>query len=315
MPSKKVFFKCKPAFVHGAITTEAALEQLAFSKRSIGSCFAGQNTTKKLTGLKEEELRLLLPQIVMVRAEDIDFRAAVDRFYTEINTYIPYGNAGLELEIGLTMYNDKPVTYVEKGVDSDGKEILKYNMPIDVESYVRYRHGLAHPWTAPSPEAAKGNPLIKFYLEDPESVQDNALKTAEIADQAMLTYNQIKDDPKKINMIVTLLKHELRKKPGEISIIVTSMNAEQKLLRARELASLKPDKFLSVATDESLKYKFLLAELIRTQLLRRAGTSIIIAESGDPIGANEEEAIDNLFKNPANTHLLGLLKGQYEQRA
>jgi hypothetical protein len=64
MPSRKVFFKCTRPFVHEQIRNDSVEEHLGLSKRGMGSYFAGKNTTRPGTGLSEEEIKLLLPQLL-----------------------------------------------------------------------------------------------------------------------------------------------------------------------------------------------------------------------------------------------------------
>lgn len=314
MPSKKVFIKCQRAFVHEQIRSEAALEQLSYAKKSLGSYFAGRNSVRKGHGLNDEELELLLPQVLDVRFDDLEFKKLVDRYYTDINTVVPYNDKGLELEVGLRLDNSKPITYTETKDLGEGKTGTLRNLPLDVEQYVRYRHALGHPDCAASPGEAKGNGTIKYYIEDPDAVLAETVRSSEIKDKAILIYNQIKDEPEKVKMVLTLLKRFIKKKAvGEI-VIISNYNTDQQMIKLRDIAEKEPTEFTKAATDEQLKFKYLLDELISVGLLRRAGSSILIAESGDPIGASEQTAVDELFKNPANAPLLGTLKAQYQAR-
>lgn len=314
MPSKKVYLKVSRPFIHGQIKTPAAQEQLALAKRSVGSYFANSNSPRKGTGLTDEEVKILLPQILDVRTTDQDFRKMVENFYTEISTYIPYGDKGLELEIGLELDNDLPVTYSRTEEGPDGKPIVRLNTPLDYEDYVRYKHALGHPQMAASPELAKGNQIMKYYIEDPEMVVKFRLSATEVADQAINEYQKIKTDYDKLKAICTILSPHIKKSmPGEV-FVAERYNQEELAIKARTLATEKPAVFYKAITDELLTLKYRLNELIRTGLLKRSGTSIIVAESHEVLGMGEEEAVIALFKTPSNEQLKAVLISAYKER-
>src|SRR5690606_22846505 len=90
MPSKKIFIKRNRPFIHEQLHSTEAREYLSLSRRSIGSYWATKDSRRSGTGLNDEEVKLLLPQILEVQADDRDFRKTVGRFYEEISTLIPY---------------------------------------------------------------------------------------------------------------------------------------------------------------------------------------------------------------------------------
>lgn len=311
MATKKVYLKCNRPFVHGQINSPEAQEQLSLSKKSVGSFFVNKHSTRKGTGLVEEEVKLLLPLLLDIPAESLEFRKEVDKFYTEINTHVPYNDKGLELEIGLELDNDLPVTYFEER-EIGGEKMKAYNLPINLEDYVCYRHAQAHPDCAPNPKTAKGNSTVMFYLEDPEETTKDAIYESELKDKALNLYQQLKDDKKKVKAVLTLLAGFLTKKRGEI-VVVDSLTDEQKIVRFRELATSDKHykKFYEVASDPDVFNRYLITELIRVNLLKKAGTSILVTESHEVLGVNMDEAVNNLFKNPGSAQLLAALKEQY----
>jgi len=312
MPSKKIYIKRNRPFVHEQLRSTEAQEYLSYSKRGIGSYYASKNSSRQGTGLSDEEVKLLLPQILDIRPDDMEFRKKVAAFYIEINTPVPH-ERGTELEIGLELDNDKPVTdYIEKEEkDKEGKPIRVYNLPINIEDYVRYRHALKHPHCAPSPELAKGNQTVDYYIEDPEKVLVNQINTVDYADKALQMYQQIRNEPKKIKMILTLLQMELPRKSAGQPVIVEKLTDEERVLYVRQLAMNKAEKFLRVAEDKFLQQKYILNELISVNLLKRAGTSILVTSSSEPLGINENDAVKNLFEDPAKAPLLALLKEEF----
>lgn len=316
MPSKKVFIKCNRAFIHGQIRSEEALAQLSLANKALGSYFVNKNSTRKGTGLTEDEIKVFLPLILNLPVESIDFRKEVDKYYTEINTRVPYGDKGVELEIGLTTDNAaSPLSYrVEKDEAGNDKKIY-YNLPIALEDYIKVKHAKGHPFCALSPKDAKGNPTIMFYIEDPDETTMDTIKESELKDNALNVYQQIKDDPKKVKAVLSLLSNLIPRKPGEV-IVVETLSDEQRKIRLREMATSERHwrPFYNMATDPDVFSRYLLNELIKANFLKRAGTSILVAESDEVLGINEQEALNNLFKNPANAQLLNALKAQMKEK-
>lgn len=315
MPSKKVFVKCSRPFVHGQISTQEALDYLNLSRKSIGSYFANRHSTRKGTGLTEDEIQSLLPILLNLPADSHEFRKEVDKYYTEISTNVPY-DKGIELEIGLLLDNSQPVTYYEERASLHNPEKMEkhYNLPITLEDYIKYRHAKGHPHTGASPKAAKGNSTIFFYIEDPTETIQDAASDAETMDKASQLYMQIKDDSRKIKAIISLLAHLVPKKPGE-NFIPDLLTDDQRKLEVRKLAMGKYYRqFYATATDKNVFNRYQLNELIKLNILKRAGTSILVSESSEMLGGDEREAIDNLYHNTANAQLLETLKAQAKER-
>jgi hypothetical protein len=314
MPSKRIAIKCRQAFIHAQIKTVDALDQLSMSKKSVGSYFVNRHSTRKGTGLTDEEVRVLLPLLLSMPSDAIDFRKEVDKYYTEINTMIPYTEKGLELEVGLEQDSlASPILFKEE--DEDGKKVKKYyNLPLNLEEYIKYRHAKGHPHVAGSP--AKSNSTVMFYVEDPDVTVEDAVKEGELKDDAVNLYQQIKDDPKKVKAVLSLLSNLIPKKnPNEI-IVVDAWDESTRKMRLRELA-LSPKHwkaFYATANDPNVHNRYLLSELIKVSLLKRAGTSILVTESNEVLGINEAEALDNLFVNPASAQLLNSLKAQFKSK-
>lgn len=315
MPSKKVFFKCNKAFVHEQIRSPEAIEALARGTRAIGSFFATLHSDRQGNGLTDEEIKLLMPVVLGISVNDLDFRKKVEGFYMEINTPVHYIN-GLELEIGLELDNSKPVTYTESVTEElpDGtkKTIIKYNTPLAFENYVAYRHGIAHPDVAQSPEAAKGNKVYKYYLEDPILVDKGNLKQIDLKDNAMALFAMTKTDPIKVKQLLVLMQlaQLLKKRPNEMQLVISNLSIEEQLMRLREVANDKPEEFIKFAGDKYLKPKYQLNEFLRVGLLKEAGSAILVPGSGEVLGATREQAVINLYDNPEMNQLLSSLKAQ-----
>lgn len=319
MPSKKVFIKSTRPFIHEQIRTEAAIEQLKNSKKGLGSYFANRNSTRQGSGLLEDEIKLLLPLILDIPATDLEFRKKVNLYYADINTVIPY-EKGLEVEIGLELDNEKSVNYIEEEVlEVEGKPtriVKKYNTPINVEDYIRYRHALKHPYCAGSPDEAKGNSLMHFYVEDPEQTTKARLLENEMKDKANNLYQEVKSDPRRVKMILTVLRFDVPKKQGEVgsSVNVRAMSEDDRVLRLRTLAEAKPDLFYKAGTDKILKEKYLTDELITVGLLKKVGQSVLVSDTLEVLGNTVEEAVIALFQDNRNSGLLSTLKAKYTEK-
>lgn len=308
MPSKKVFLKrCKP-FVHEQITSEAAKEQLAFTKRGVGGYYATKNSTRMGSGLTDEEIKLLLPQILSVPSTDTGFRKEVERFFIEINTQVPF-DRGLELEVGLELDNDKPVTYIEE--DENGK-VKAHNMPINIDDYIKYRHAMCHPDVAPSPEAAKGNRLMQYYIEDPTETLRTKVGNSDDADKAMAAWAQIKNDGDKVTMLLTLLRQYAPKKNG-VAIQPFFMSPDEQIVTLRGIVMDKPKEFTKAASDENLKRRYYVDEMITVGLLKRIGTTVIHVESNEPLGETMDEVVAILW-SAGKSQLLSELQRQYKEK-
>ncbi len=189
IPSKKINIKRTKAFTHESINSEAMQQQLSYTKRGLGGYFASKNSTMSGSGLTREEQVLLLPLILGIPVNDMSFWKLVDKYYTEINTTIPFGGVGLELEIALVKEQKLPISIDPKtGLAQRTKEgslmlktvVTAENMPISIDDYVKYRHALAHPHCGATPQEAHGNSLVQYYIEDPEAVTKSKVDQLEI---------------------------------------------------------------------------------------------------------------------------------------
>jgi hypothetical protein len=263
---------------------------LGMSFRAIGPYFKNRATA---TGLTFEEQRLLLPIILNIEPTDRDFRTAVNRFYDSILTFIP--KDGIKLQVGLT---------------DDSKPLSDSNMPLKIEDYVRYRHLREHPDVAKDKNDALRLPNKRFYLVDPESLTKQAVTINSLEDKAMTIYMKHKEDKIKVDQILTML-----------GIRVRDLKHEDKVLRLKALAvkaagateaeqKQNLERFIAMAEDKDLEFKYLIEEMIGVQYLQRVGTNIILKESGMKIGDTLEDAV-LYFRNPKNSRELNLMKAQY----
>lgn len=303
--SKIVFLKRTRPFIHEAMNSEVMQQELAYTKRSISSYFAGPNSAKIGTGLTPSEEKLLVPALLGIEVND-KFYEKLTLFFTEIDTKVPHGDIGLQLEVGLELDNAQPITFTK---EVDGKVLI--NMPLNIMDYIRYRHAIKFPYTALSPEAAEGNQLMWFYIQDPKLVLNSKISDLELKDSAMADYAQAKSDPKKVKMLVTVLKSYIRKKPGKPPMNINNLGSDDLLIVLRELAEQRPDKFHEIANDGDLKKRYFIDELLSVGLIQRIGNSIVDKETNTNMGDTLKEVVVFLW-NPKEAARLNRLKLEYD---
>lgn len=292
--SKKITIFLAGSFLDNAQT--GAQEFLSMSKKSIGSYFA-TNLGKAIgTGLEFEEIDVLMPLIVDIPKDDRSFRAAVTDFFAGLVTHVPFGT-GRELEIGLKLDNTKPVTYK----DAEGK----YNLPIDIAEYLRFRHAKRHPWVAPSLAAAKGNMLTQFYIFDQAEEDINTSKAGQLRDKAVAAYLVVKKDEEKLKGMLTLLGVDTR----------TFHGPEEEDLMSQALykfANSNPEKFMEVYDTDNFELRFLVQKMINTGIIKRIGNQYVDKETSSILGHTVEEVI-YYIKDTNHSDKVGILKANLQE--
>lgn len=308
--SKIVYLKRTKPFVHESMHSEIMQEQLSYTKRSIGDYYASGSSDRPGTGLTVNEEKILLPALLGIEVNG-EFYEKLKKYYTEINTQVPHGQVGLELEIGLELDNSKPITFSQK--TSQGVDI--FNMPLNLKQYLIYRHALGCSLTAPSPEAAEGAPAdyYWFYVEDPKLVLQSKMGDVEIRDKAMTDYAQMKSDPKKVKMLVSVMRSYIKKRPGRPPVNVNNLGQDELVLTLRELATDRPEKFHELANDQDLKKRYFVDELLSVGLVQRVGNSIIDKETNQNMGDTVKEVVMFLW-NPKEATRLNRFKLEYDQK-
>lgn len=287
--SKKVTIFRTSNFIESVQTT--AKDFVSMSKKSIGSYWQSVNTRMPGSGLTFAQMKLIMPRILDVPAEDRDFQKKCTEFFSSLITSVPF-EKGLELEIGLESGNTDPL-----GDD---------NLPIKPMDFVRWRHALGHPQVSATREEGLGNVLKKFYIFDAE-VSDATLNThVEQKDKAMTTYLQIRSaEPEKVKMLMTLLGLDPRRYTGK--------NAEDLMNQAlREKADKYPEDFNKAYGQNNFEEKYVLRSMTNTGVLKLIGRKYIDPETSSVIGNNEEEAIFYL-KDKENADTVMILKARMQE--
>ncbi len=299
MPDKLIYIKRSTPFVHDQINSEAMKEQLSMTKRSIGSYFPSKNSPTIGTGLTPAEQDLLMPiQLTMVKTHP-DYHKTFKEFFININTDIPGGFKGRELNIGL---------------EDNTKALSATNMPVALMDYIRWKHAIGYPNTAISPEAAKGNPTVEYYQEDPVRVAENNYKNVGLDDDALAEYLKAKEQPEQVNMLLSVLKGYIRKQSGRPPVSIARTTPEERVILLKEIVMSRPEKFYEAAKDPNLKKRYLIEELLGTGLLSRIGNSIVdVEDSNKPLGNTVVEVL-TMLSNPKEAERLQRLKASYDEK-
>jgi hypothetical protein len=247
------------------------------------------------TGLTYQEQRLLMTYLHGVEANERDFRSKTELFFHEILTKVP--PQGLKLEIGLSQDNDAPLT--------------EENFPINVQHYVIYRHAIGHPNVAPSKDEAYRSPIKYFYIVDPDKVDDTGLRLNDLEDKAISCYFKYKDDEIKVDQILTMLGVNIKKMSPADKILKFKLFSKKGEGKNDVEQQLEFQRFIDICEDQDLMLKYLIQEMIGAQVLERAGTTILVKESGEILGHTGKEAV-TFLKNPKNSRVYNILKAHYE---
>lgn len=292
--SKKISIFRSGSFIEQAQT--GAEEFMSLSKKSIGSYYKTHMSKSPGSDLSFEEVDVLMPLVIDIPKEDRTFRKAVTDYFDCVCTVIPYGT-GVTLEIGLEVDNSKPITFV----DDKGKR----NLPIKIDEYIRYRHAKGHPQVAQSKKEAQGSMLKAFYIFDAEAVESEEVNQTKLKDTAMATYLSIKDDEKKVDMMLTLLLVDPRTFHGKGAF-------ERKVDHLRSLVDKSAVKFEDIFKDKHFDSLYVVQTMINTNVLRKIGEQFVDAETGESIGHNTEEAVYWLV-DKKNSEKVSILKAKMQE--
>jgi hypothetical protein len=248
--SKKVVLKRKITI--GDFNAKDVEEIMGDPSRPIGSYW---KDGKIGTGLTYEEQRTLMPDILFCDSTDRDFRSKCEQYFHDIN--IKVAKDGTSLEIG-----------VENGA------------PLNTIQYVYYKHCLTNPMVAKSRQLAVGNPLIKWFIEDPDQELNTEKEIEAVKDKATQLYLSNKDNTKIIDMVLDL--------SGVKSI------ESKKLLDFKKLSATKPVEFIKLIEDKDILLRYMLSKAISQGVLKRIGTAIVWSESGESLGQTMDEVLIKL---------------------
>lgn len=217
------------------------------------------------TGLTVPEIRLLLPALIGIPATDNQFLSAVNRFYGDLTTPVPF-KEGRTLEIGLMQDNSKPIS--------------EENLPLNIMDYVRYHQIKGHPFVAKDLKEAKKDSRKQFYIFDKEAANDALVAENRSKDAAMQIYMQMKGSEAKRDMMLELI--------GEKYEDLTSSERDTLF---RNCADKKHTKFYEIYQQGDIEERYKINRLIHHKLLEYLAGKYIIAGSKKLIGSSIKEAI------------------------
>ena len=312
--SKIVYLKRKVTFGEEARKDPSVKSYFGMSMRVIGSYFQEFGRVVA-SGLNRHELKELVPLITSIYPDDKkEFNKAAQDFYKNLSTKIP--DDGLKLEIGLEdptlplVYWETPKGEIFENPTPGAERQL--NPPLNLDNYVRYRHALSHPLVGKNQDAAEKYYHILFYIEDPQLATATAIEINDLEDQAGLIYHNTKKDSDKTTMILTLLGVSTRNKTEKEKVLLLKEQSTINAQLPEDLQKKNLERFLAIANDKKLTQKYEVEEFIRTRLLERHGTRILITETGDEIGKDLEDTVGWLF-SPENSKDYNILKAKYQE--
>lgn len=268
-------------------------EYFQMSKQSIGAYWEGGQSNKVGSNLTFEEQKLLMPNLINFEPEDRAFREAVDNFFHEIDTKVPHGT-GVVLETGLKENNDKALS--------------KTNMPLEIMDFIRWRHAMRSPKVAIAKKESDSSPLKEFYIFDPLSVQNTSKKENEAKDSAMQMYLQLKKEPEKIDMVLTLMGVDPRSFSGP-------HKDDDKLARLRKFSEEEPVNFSKTYKQEDLTSRYWVENMANVGILTKVGSKYINTnpQATTKILGHTIEEVLLWFSDPENGNEVVMLKAQMQE--
>ncbi len=256
-----------------------------------------------VTGLTEKEQQIVLPTVLgyygnMTDSRDLaEFRKLLNKFYTDINTKVP--GEGIRLNCSLAD-TDKPLS-------SD-------NLPVNPRHYIIWKHALAHPQCGANYMEADGNPLMKFYIDDQESIVNAAAELNTKEDEALALYAPLMKDFDRMEMVLVLMGVDTVDMDELEMAIKTKGMARSDDSKSNAVNLQRLNRFIEVGSNKDLQVAYQISEMVRVGLLDKVGMSVVIKESGQLIGRNEREAV-LWMGNPANSQTVNVLKAGFSELA
>jgi hypothetical protein len=275
--SKVIEIHRAPNFIQQANPESEVKEYFDMAFKAIGSYYKEFGSVVATGLTRKEELDLMPELIGGIDPKDSHlFRGAVQTYFKNINFKVP--SEGVKLEIGLETSNEAPPDSIE-------------NAPIKLRDYIIYRWLLEHPQVAKSKEEAERYQHMKFYIEDKVAINLVKTKLREEEDKAQEAYLKVKKDPRKVEMLLTLMGIDTR-----------SMNDDTILLQAKSTVSLDAEssdtanmerfkRFVAIYSDKDLTLKYDILDMIRYGILERLKSKILDNATKETIGDNLREAV------------------------
>ncbi len=164
------------------------------SIQKIGCGFI-EGTRDIMRGLTQRQEELILPKIIGVPAEHVNFIDKAQHFYADLDIIVPI--EGTKLNISTRMVKD------------GDKEIELPIVPID---YIQYKRCLIHSEVAKNKEEMDNSDKFKYYIEDETLELSKKVDSIKVRNNAQFEYLQLVAEDKletnivKITQILSILK-------------------------------------------------------------------------------------------------------------
>lgn len=275
--SKIIEIHRAPNFIMQANPESEVKEYFDMAFKAIGSYFKefGSVVASGLT--RAEELDLMPELIGGIDPKDSHlFRGAVQNYFKNLNVKIP--SEGIKLQIGLEVDNTLPAHSMT-------------NAPIKLRDYIIYRWAIGHPEVALSKEEAEKYQHKKFYIEDKVAVNEAKTKLREAEDKAQEAYLKIRNNPRQVEMILTLMGIDTRQMDDQ-SIMLQAKATVSIDTEASDTVNLdRLKRFVDIHTDKDLTLKYDILDMIRYGILERLKAKILDNITKEVIGDNLREAV------------------------
>ena len=242
------------------------------------------NTELPVTGLEEIEKAAILPSLVQVSANHVEFDEKVNKYYHELRELVPAGR-GLRLNVATV---EKEFTYAGKTVTIE--------FPKNPHHYVLYRRAISPDYKqcGMSLEQAKaGGNRVKFYIHDLEIAQKAEVELGDWRDKAYGAYLDIASDTTNWESILLVhgINPDVLSKVEQKSKLRSLAVADGIKEMAEQTEAFK--KFYAAVGDKDIELKATLNKFINAKLILIVDTSYIYdnGSASVTIGREEKEAV------------------------
>lgn len=268
-------------------------EVYSSSSQKIGCGFI-ENTKDIMRGLSDIQEELILPKIIGVPYDHVNFIQKAQDFYCDLDVIVPI--EGLRLNISTSTKKHKTNDGTEVGV-----ELPK--LPMD---YIQYVRCLIHSEVAKNREALDTDPKYNFYIEDETLELKIKVDTLKVKNDAQYQYLQLvaedkaKENIEKITQILTVLKPLHNK-------VVRGMSLEDKTILLDEVVTKHPEEFTKTATDKHLVTKVLIEQGLEYKLIKViGGTYFDRDDEKQELGSTTDDFVTHLESPKGSAYLMQL---------
>lgn len=274
--------------------------------KKIGPSLRGSDV---LRGLTFDEEKRLLPEILGVSAEHVEWRKITKDYWNNIGRAVPH--TGLILEVGF-LFDSKEKA--DKAGDYDVVKWLEFGSPINVADYVFYRYCLDYNRVANVKEDCDKSPRIEFYIEDKD--REKKSEHVRLLDEQKATIKLVElmgeKDRVTIEDVYTVLSRTEKDLPP-ITSLTEADKATDIDISLSKMIKTAPATFLKVANDKRVAEKAYIERCIYHGFLRRIeNTDIIMYGDTVTVGNSIDEAIA-FIQNEKNKDIKATLDAKLKQ--